>query len=74
MLDHPAPGFLGGTDERTVVAEVGGREVAKLADFGLARTYQTSPLSGLSITGQFGCLRKISRQYAISLSMCARWP
>jgi serine/threonine-protein kinase len=28
-------------------------EMVKLADFGLARTYQTSELSGLSITGQF---------------------
>ena len=27
-----------------------------------------------SMTGQFACLRKISRAYAISLSMCARWP
>jgi len=27
-----------------------------------------------SMTGQFACLRKISREYAISLSMCARWP
>ena len=37
-----------------LVANLNGRDVAKLADFGLARTYQTSPLSGLSMTGEFG--------------------
>ena len=29
-----------------------GRDLVKVADFGLARIYQTSPLSGLSLTGQ----------------------
>jgi serine/threonine protein kinase len=34
-----------------LVAQEGGGEVAKLADFGLARAYQASPLSGLTLTG-----------------------
>src|SRR6202044_649916 len=37
-----------------LVAEKNGVETAKLADFGLARTYQTSQLSGLTITGSSG--------------------
>jgi serine/threonine-protein kinase len=37
-----------------LVTEVGGREVAKLADFGLARVYQTSRLSGLTMMGDRG--------------------
>ncbi len=36
-----------------LTAEDGG-EVAKLADFGLARVYQASPLSGLTMTGDVG--------------------
>ncbi len=31
-----------------------GGEMVKLADFGLARTYQASPLSGLTMTGELG--------------------
>jgi serine/threonine-protein kinase len=31
-----------------------GREVVKLADFGLARAYEASPLSGLTLTGAAG--------------------
>lgn len=34
-----------------LVTEVNGREVVKLADFGLARVYQASPLSGLTLLG-----------------------
>jgi serine/threonine-protein kinase len=34
-----------------IVTEVKGREVVKLADFGIARVYQSAPFSGLSITG-----------------------
>jgi serine/threonine-protein kinase len=37
-----------------LVTEVNGREVAKLLDFGLARVYQTSQLSGLTMTGDLG--------------------
>jgi serine/threonine-protein kinase len=37
-----------------LVAQERGREVAKLADFGLARTYQASPLSGLTMTATAG--------------------
>jgi serine/threonine-protein kinase len=37
-----------------LVAPEAGREVAKLADFGLARAYQASPLSGLTMTGAAG--------------------
>jgi serine/threonine-protein kinase len=37
-----------------LVAEEGGREVVKLADFGLARVYQASQLSGLTMMGQIG--------------------
>src|SRR5262249_40419878 len=37
-----------------LVTEIGGREVAKLADFGLARVYQTSRLSGLTMMGDRG--------------------
>jgi len=37
-----------------LVALEGGREVARLADFGLARTYQASQLSGLTMTGSAG--------------------
>ena len=32
----------------------GGREVVKVADFGLARAYEASPLSGLTLTGSAG--------------------
>jgi serine/threonine-protein kinase len=35
-----------------LVTEVGGREEVRLADFGLARVYQASKLSGLSLAGQ----------------------
>jgi serine/threonine-protein kinase len=34
-----------------LVAQLGGREVVKVADFGLARAYQASSLSGLTMTG-----------------------
>lgn len=34
-----------------IVAEANGQEVVKLADFGIARVYQSAPFSGLSITG-----------------------
>ena len=33
-----------------VVAQIGGKEVAKLTDYGLARSYQAAPFSGLSVT------------------------
>jgi serine/threonine protein kinase len=33
-----------------MVAEIDGKEVAKIADFGVARVYQTAPFSGLSLT------------------------
>jgi serine/threonine protein kinase len=35
-----------------LVATSGGRDRVKVADFGLARLYQGSPLSGLTLTGQ----------------------
>jgi serine/threonine-protein kinase len=35
-----------------LVGRVGGRPTVKLTDFGLARIYLTSPLSGLTFTGQ----------------------
>jgi eukaryotic-like serine/threonine-protein kinase len=34
-----------------IVAQEEGHEVVKLADFGIARVYQSAPFSGLSITG-----------------------
>jgi serine/threonine-protein kinase len=37
-----------------LVTERGGRETAVLADFGLARVYQASQLSGLTVTGALG--------------------
>ncbi|HJT76486.1 MAG TPA: serine/threonine-protein kinase, partial [Gemmataceae bacterium] len=37
-----------------LVGEEGGREAVKLADFGLARVYQASRLSGLTMTKQMG--------------------
>jgi serine/threonine-protein kinase len=37
-----------------LVAEENGREVLRLADFGLARIYQASPLSGLTMRGEVG--------------------
>jgi hypothetical protein len=37
-----------------LVEEKGGRDVVRLTDFGLARTYQTSPLSGLTLQGHMG--------------------
>jgi serine/threonine-protein kinase len=37
-----------------LLARVDGRLVAKIADFGLARIYQSSPMSGLSVLGEFG--------------------
>jgi hypothetical protein len=37
-----------------LVATDGGRDVARLADFGLARVYQASQLSGLTMTGDVG--------------------
>ena len=33
-----------------LIAEIGGKEVVKLGDFGLARAYQAAPFSGLSLT------------------------
>jgi len=37
-----------------LIADEKGRETVKLADFGLARVYQSSQLSGLTVTGDFG--------------------
>jgi serine/threonine-protein kinase len=37
-----------------LVTEVAGREHTRLADFGLARVYQASQLSGLTLTGDVG--------------------
>ncbi len=37
-----------------LVGKRGDREIVKLADFGLARVYQTSELSGLTMTGDLG--------------------
>jgi serine/threonine-protein kinase len=37
-----------------LLAQVDGREVVKLTDFGLARTYQASTLSGLTLKGDVG--------------------
>jgi serine/threonine-protein kinase len=37
-----------------LVERLNGRESVKLADFGLARTYQSSHLSGLTMTGEMG--------------------
>jgi serine/threonine-protein kinase len=37
-----------------MVADEQGREVVKLTDFGLARAYQDSPLSGLTVAGSTG--------------------
>jgi serine/threonine-protein kinase len=37
-----------------LVAEEGGKKVVKLADFGLARAYQASQLSGLTMQGEVG--------------------
>src|SRR5439155_19533887 len=37
-----------------LVTKVNGREVVQLADFGLARVYQTSRLSGLTMNGDIG--------------------
>ncbi len=37
-----------------LVGEEGGRETVKLADFGLARVYQASKLSGLTMTKEIG--------------------
>ncbi len=37
-----------------LLADVGGRRRVKLADFGLARVYQASKLSGLTLTGDWG--------------------
>jgi serine/threonine protein kinase len=37
-----------------LVYEEGGRELVKLADFGLARVYQASKFSGLTMTGDIG--------------------
>jgi hypothetical protein len=37
-----------------LVAQEAGGEVARLADFGLARTYQASQMSGLTMTGDVG--------------------
>jgi serine/threonine-protein kinase len=34
-----------------IVTKVDGREIVKLADFGIGRLYQSAPFSGLSITG-----------------------
>jgi serine/threonine-protein kinase len=40
--------------ENVMVVEVEGAETAKLVDFGLARVYQASRLSGLTLTGEIG--------------------
>ncbi len=40
--------------QNLLITRVDGRRTAKLADFGLARTYQGSPLSGLTMTGGIG--------------------
>jgi serine/threonine-protein kinase len=37
-----------------LITETGGKKMVKLADFGLARVYQTSQISGLTLTGDFG--------------------
>jgi serine/threonine-protein kinase len=37
-----------------LVTDAGGREEIKVADFGLARAYHASPLSGLTVTGAAG--------------------
>lgn len=37
-----------------LVSEGGGREVVKVSDFGLARVYQTSRMSGLTMKGDLG--------------------
>jgi serine/threonine-protein kinase len=37
-----------------LVAEEGGKKLVKLADFGLARVYQASQLSGLTLQGEVG--------------------
>ena len=37
-----------------LTTRVGGKSMAKLADFGLAKIYQESSLSGMSVTGQMG--------------------
>jgi serine/threonine-protein kinase len=37
-----------------VASGPGGSEIVKLADFGLARAYEASPLSGLTLTGSSG--------------------
>ena len=37
-----------------LIARVGGKRVAKLADFGLARVYETSQVSGLTMQGDVG--------------------
>ena len=37
-----------------LLAVEGGREVVRLADFGLARVYQASQMSGLTVTGEVG--------------------
>jgi serine/threonine-protein kinase len=37
-----------------LVTQEGGRDLVKLADFGLARVYQSSELSGLTVTGDVG--------------------
>ncbi len=37
-----------------LVTQEGGRETVKLADFGLAKAYHASPLSGLTLTGVAG--------------------
>jgi serine/threonine-protein kinase len=37
-----------------LVTDGGGRELVKLADFGLARVYQASQLSGMTMTGDIG--------------------
>jgi serine/threonine-protein kinase len=37
-----------------LITEVNGKKLVKLADFGLARVYQTSQISGLTLTGDIG--------------------
>jgi serine/threonine-protein kinase len=40
--------------DNVLVTQEGGREVLKLTDFGLARLYQNSKISGLTMNGQLG--------------------
>lgn len=60
MLDAISYAHKGGFVHRDIkpsnlmLASVDGRDVVKVADFGLARQYQASKLSGLTLTGDIG--------------------